>query len=210
MNKEEKSWKRLLAVGWILLVASLAANSYLAYKTLTADYSPTITKDAMVKVLKTENSIKNNDYETFYAYDTKGNLLATVTGNAGRVDIPADVVNKVAKSKNVVLTHNHPSQNDGQTYPLSLEDLVAASTMNAKTIRAVGKTATYSITRNGDKWQTPQELSVAYNRIFAEVMSELTTKRYNKEITDAEYGIGLYDQTLQRLATEFNLTYTKQ
>lgn len=210
MNKEEKSWKRLLVVGWILLVASLAANSYLVYKTLTADYNPTITKDAMVKVEKTENSIKNNDYETFYAYDTKGNLLATVTGNAGRVDIPADVVNKVAKSKNFVLTHNHPSQNDGQTYPLSLEDLVAASTMNAKTIRAVGKTATYSITRNGDKWQTPQELSVAYNRIFAEVMSELTTKRDNKEITDAEYGIGLYDQTLQRLATEFNLTYTKQ
>lgn len=206
-KREQLKYKILIITGTVALAVAFAFNLYTANKLLATP--STISQQSMTKVYQVENSIRENDYETFYAYDTSGNLLAEVKGDHSRVDVSAETVAEIAKHKNTVLTHNHPTQHDGQTYPLSIGDLIAASTINAKTMRAIGTTADYEITRNTDKWASVEEITQKYNTFYQESINELEPKYENKEISWEEYSIQKYHITLEKLAKEFNLTYSK-
>lgn len=209
-NKENLKYKILIIGGFIALAGTFIVNVQLAHKVMQMNANPAVTNATMAKVYTVEEKIRENKHETFYAYDTQCNLLAEVRGNYNQVDIDETTVAKIAQHKNTVLTHNHPNQGrDNKTYPISLGDLVAASQINAKTIRAVGTTSTYEITRNGKKWQSPDQIIVEYNKILAEVDQKLQKAYNNKEVTHEYLSLERYDDTLEKLAVVFDLTYKR-
>lgn len=164
------------------------------------------------KLSELENSIRSRKTERFYAVDDSGEVIAELDGNENTVKIDFMTAAKIAGGKNVVLTHNHPPQGHrgGQklTYPFSKHDLQAAAMMNPKTIRAVGDTHEYELTRN-DKWGAPSALKRAQTLALKKVDKELWTKVNAREMTREMASFERHHLALQEVAKKFDLMYER-
>lgn len=164
------------------------------------------------KLSEIENSIRSRKKERFYAIDDSGEIIAELDGNENTVKIDFMTAAKIAGGKNVVLTHNHPSQGHrgGQklTYPFSKHDLQAAAMMNPKTIRAVGDTHEYELTRK-EKWGAPSELKRTQTLALKKVDTKLWEKVNAREMTREMASFERHHLALQEVAKKFDLIYER-
>jgi hypothetical protein len=130
-------------------------------------------------VAKAENSIKGSSIENAYVFDSNGNivfrriegemhqmssnpklnaLMNKLAANSHRVDIPPQHM------ANNIVTHNHPNASS-----LSSGDLSAAISGNAKEMRVVTLSTTYSLKRPKGGWggvSTPSVIK-SYNSVYS-------------------------------------------
>ena len=172
---------------------------------------PQAQQDALTKL---ENDIRSRPKERFYAVDTEGNTIAELDGNENQVKIDFMTASKIATSKNAVLTHNHPSQGhkggEQKTYPFSEADILAASTMNPRAIRAVGTTHEYEMGRKGDKWPLPSEIKRTKRASLKKADKVLWEKVGAGDMTREQASFERHHIALQEVAVKFDLEYARK
>lgn len=95
-----------------------------------------------------EASIKAKNVENAGLYNNGVNVFTRTVGAKDHVGFEQSHINAIKKTNGRgVLTHNHPNSTG-----LSHADYDFAVKTNLKSIRAVGRKATYEITRKGTKW----------------------------------------------------------
>ena len=101
----------------------------------------------MLKIKDFEDSVRKNDFESALIVDNNGNELVKKKGTSTGVDFSKEERDLMKKSKNVILTHNHP-----RDLPLSKSDYVFAAQNNLAEVRAVGPRTTYVLKRPKSGW----------------------------------------------------------
>lgn len=125
-------------------------------------------------ILGMEGKIRGNKDESLHVFSQSGNLLKSVGGKGAQVsydpkDIPA----------NSILTHNHPRslgatgiRRIGNSF--SVQDIVSAVNVNAREIRAVTPTYTFSVKRPKGGWGgCAKQVGDAFMKANKEVQSEM-------------------------------------
>lgn len=161
-----------------------------------------------------EGTIRSNKYETAVAYDNKGNLLLNKKGGSRSVRFTDS---EIAKLKDSVFTHNHPSAL-GKTgvraigTSFSHQDLTFAVGANLKEIRAVTPTYTFSVKRPKNGWGvSPQRVKAAYSRAEKEVRMEMDKYLNKVGRTKTSYdraNASYYNQINKRVADKFGWEYS--
>lgn len=160
-----------------------------------------------------EETIRRNKYETAVAYDSKGNLLLNKKGGSRTVRFTNS---EIAKLKDSVFTHNHPSALGARGImaigtSFSHQDLTFAVGTNLKEIRAVTPTYTFSIKRPKNGWGvSPQQVKAAYNRAERAVKREMNKYLDKVGRTKTSYeraNVSYYNQINKRVAKQFGWEY---
>lgn len=161
-----------------------------------------------------ESTIRQNRYETAVAYDSKGNLLLNKKGGSRSVRMTND---EVARLKDSVFTHNHPSAL-GKTgvraigTSFSHQDLTFAVNANVKEMRAVTPTYTFSVKRPKSGWGvSPKQVRAAYSRAEREVKREMDKYLNKVGRTPTSYdraNASYYNQINKRVAQKFGWEYS--
>ena len=161
-----------------------------------------------------EGYIRRNRYETAVAYDSKGNLLLNKKGGSRSVSFTPE---EIAKLKDSVFTHNHPSAL-GQTgiraigTSFSHQDLTFAVNANLKEIRAVTPTYTFSVKRPKNGWGvSPKQVRTAYNRAERAVKKEMDKYLNIVGRSNTSYdraNASYYNQINKRVAKKFGWEYS--
>lgn len=160
-----------------------------------------------------EATIRQNKYETAVAYDSKGNLLLNKKGDSRVVRFTNS---EIAKLKDSVFTHNHPSALGAKGImaigtSFSHQDLTFAVGTNLKEIRAVTPTYTFSIKRPENGWGvSPKQVKTAYDRAERAVRRE--RDKYLEKVgrTKTSYeraNVSFYNQINKRVAKKFGWEY---
>lgn len=139
--------------------------------------------------------IRNFDVEHMVVLNPNGTLRFDEfisTSNGG--PIPNQWKGKL---EGATLIHNHPGLGDG----LSDKDIFTAKIERLRTIQAVSKIATYTLTVN--KWPTMNKLQATWNRIDSEVTEELSKSDFSL----IERMLVIQDRVVARLAKELNFSY---
>lgn len=113
-------------------------------------------------ILAAEQSIRANNYETAFEFDSDGNLLQTSKGGSGSVAMGV-------LKPNSIVTHNHPS---GASF--SKTDVMTSFNANLSEIRAVGTKRTYSLKRGKEGWGDRSKLIPAISRAEIRTREKLT------------------------------------
>lgn len=126
-----------------------------------------------------EASIRHNKYETGVVIDSNGNEILRKGGGKRYVSFTKD---ETAKMKDAIITHNHPSAVGksgisaiGNSF--SVEDILLATSNNAKEMRAVTPTYTFSIQRPKNGWggATSTQIKSVYERANKRTRDKLET-----------------------------------
>lgn len=166
-------------------------------------------------ILGTERSIRRKKDEELHVFDSKGNFVKSFQGKGNKVQ------NIVDLPKNSIITHNHPRalgksgiKAIGNSF--SGKDVVLAVSSNAKEMRAVTPTYTFSIKRPKGGWgATPREVERAYRQIENQLTNEvrsgyLTGKRAYVDSSYDRATVTHYHKVMKRLAKRFGWSYTKK
>lgn len=147
-------------------------------------------------------------------FSQSGNLLKSVGGKGAQVaydpkDIPA----------NSILTHNHPRslgatgiRRIGNSF--SVQDIVSAVNVNAREIRAVTPTYTFSVKRPKGGWGgSAKQVGDAFMKAHKEVQSEMhaylnKTGWSDDSIARAE--TTHYHRVMQKMAKKYGWSYSKK
>lgn len=175
-------------------------------------YSNTMKKN----ILGAEASIRTNRDESAHVFDEKGRKLLVVQGKKNRVDLTGANI-----PPDSIITHNHPLSigrkgimSIGNSF--SSADVATAVAFNAKEMRAVTPTYTFSIKRPKGGWGDPSKINAAYKRISKQVERENTayinkTSSYRAGYTRAERATVTHTHSvMSRLAKQFGWDYTKK
>ena len=165
-------------------------------------------------ILGTERSIRRKKDEELHVFDSKGNFVKSFQGKGNKVQ------NIVDLPKNSIITHNHPRALGkkgvmaiGNSF--SLDDIKTAIWHNAKEIRAVTTTYTFSIKRpaKGYWGVSPREVQQAFREIEREVTGDrqryIAKRNYGNSQLDRAT-ITHYHEINKRLAKRFGWSYTKK
>ena len=177
---------------------------------------------------KTENAIRNRKTEVVYSIDEQGNVTkSSYTGNARRARVLPGAI-----KPNSVITHNHPDSQDQPVYmngrrigvrgggqgmgarigsSLSGADIRSAILTNAKEIRAVSPTYTFSIRRPEGGWgvsasQVLSEWQNEYNRF---VNANREYARSSREALGRVNAVASHQAT-RTIAKKYGFTYTRR
>ena len=166
-------------------------------------------------ILSYEHNQRQEKNEAMAFYDDDGNLLGRIQGKGDKVNIRKEDV----PDKDLIMTHNHPWALSQKGYmrigsSFSMEDAVLAVKFNAKEIRAVTPTYTFSIKRSGDKWGVTQAaVKRAYARAQERVLSE--GQDYSDRVgysntVNNRYTITYWHKVNKLVAKELGWKYTKK
>ena len=166
-------------------------------------------------ILSYENSHRREEVEHIAVYDDEGNQLSHRKGTQDSVNLyPKDV-----PRESLILTHNHPDGlfHDGVMSignSFSLEDMKLALKYNAKEIRAVTPSYTFSIKRNGDSWgvtsrQITKAFKAAEARVTAEGQSYADRIGFSKTVNE-RYHVTYFHKINKLVAKELGWNYTKK
>lgn len=170
----------------------------------------------MQSVLSAERSIRMNRYESIIGIDDGGNILLKKRG--GKTGVYVDI-SEGKKLKDAVITHNHPRAL-GKSGILAIgnsfsgEDLHLAVYYNAREIRAVTPTYTFSMKRPKGGWGvSPDKVIKEQRRISNEVRTE-----YMKYVLERKLSVTAADraevmhfhEVNKRLAKLFGWNYSKR
>lgn len=165
-------------------------------------------------ILGMEGKIRGNKDESLHVFSQSGNLLKSVGGKGAQVaydpkDIPA----------NSILTHNHPRslgatgiRRIGNSF--SVQDIVSAVNVNAREIRAVTPTYTFSVKRPKGGWGgSAKQVGDAFMKANKEVQSEMhaylnKTGWSDDSIARAE--TTHYHRVMQKMAKKYGWSYSKK
>lgn len=166
-------------------------------------------------ILGTERSIRRRRDEELHVFDSKGNPVKAIQGKGAEVKFNGKL------PENSILTHNHPRalgksgiKAIGNSF--SGKDVVLAVSSNAKEMRAVTPTYTFSIKRPKGGWgATPREVERAYRQIENQLTNEvrsgyLTGKRAYADSSYDRATVTHYHKVMKRLAKRFGWSYTKR
>ena len=180
-------------------------------------------------VLTTESKIRNRKTETIRIVDDNGNVInPTISGTRSKAKAMASLI-----PQNGVFTHNHPGAEDEPIYirgrkvgvrgggtgigarigaSLSGPDLKSAIKTNAKEIRAVTPTYTFSIRRPAAGWGNinADDVHRDWNREFNNYVNN--HKEYAKE---SRQNLGRINAMASHVATraiakKYGMTYTRR
>lgn len=161
-----------------------------------------------------ERTIRNNRDESMFVFSPDGKLVRTFAGKGAQVKYDARQV-----PENSIITHNHPRSIGekgvkaiGNSF--SRADIVSAVSTNAKEIRAVTPTYTFSIKRPKGGWGgSPESIGKAFSKTSSEVEREmhgyLAKVGYNKagiERAEATH----FHRVMQKMAKQYGWDYSKK
>lgn len=166
-------------------------------------------------ILSYEHNQRQDKNEAMAFYDDEGNMLGRVQGKGDKVNIRKEDV----PDKDLIMTHNHPWALSQKGYmrigsSFSMEDAVLAVKFNAKEIRAVTPTYTFSIKRSGDKWGVTQvavkrAYAMAQERVLSEGQDYSDRVGYSNTVNN-RYTITYWHKVNKLVAKEMGWKYTKK
>lgn len=130
----------------------------------------------MVKnIVGKERTIRFNRDESMHVFSETGKAILSFQGKGAEVDY-GSIKNSIPK--NSIITHNHPRAltatgigRIGNSF--SSHDIVSAVNLDAKEIRAVTPTYTFSVKRPKGGWGgSAKEIGKVYSRVDDKVMKE--------------------------------------
>lgn len=166
-------------------------------------------------ILGKEQEIRLNKDESLYFYNSKGELLASLQGKGTSVNAGKDFV----APTNAIMVHNHPSALDktgikriGNSF--SGIDMVSAVRYNAREMRAVTPTYTFSMKRPKGGWgATPEEVRRVYQRYNEQVRYDFTRyvdRRGYSETAQRRAEVMHWHRVNQLVSKYFGWKYTKK
>jgi hypothetical protein len=165
-------------------------------------------------ILGVERVHRTDKDESMHIFSPDGTHIKTIQGKGNRVqffrsDVPADSI----------ITHNHPLSL-GKTgtaaigHSFSGADIFSAIGTNAREMRAVTPTYTFSIKRPAKGWgKTEEQVRRAYKKIDNEVRKEMLS--YINSGHWSDYNVTRADIThahevMKRISKKFGWQYTKK
>lgn len=169
----------------------------------------------MVKnIVGMEQKYRRNKDETLHVFNSKGDIVSSIGGKGAQVvfkysEIPA----------NSILTHNHPrSLNEsgikriGNSF--SIDDIRTAIKTNAKEMRAVTPTYTFSIKRPNGGWGvSAEEATKAFanaNRIVTKQGDNYLDQKKWQESNIARVEVTHFHKVMKILAKKYGWDYSKK
>jgi hypothetical protein len=165
-------------------------------------------------------SIKNNDYETFVAFDDKGKKIIDYTDYAAHsVSLPQtiDAESYLKKHEISVILHNHPSYGDIEYIDtFSPQDIYTSTQPSIKESVVVNTKYKYSIKPGkkgwGDLLDMPfEELSESYKETLAEATKKANDLVKIKKITAGDEAIfWAREEGMRIFAKKYGITYKRR
>lgn len=169
----------------------------------------------MVKnIVGMEQKYRRNKDETLHVFNAKGDIVSSIGGKGAQVIFDAKKI-----PANSILTHNHPRslgssgiKRIGNSF--SVDDLKSAITTNAKEMRAVTPTYTFSVKRPKGGWgASEEEVSKAFANANKTVLNQgykyLDKAGYNKSsIERAE--VTHFHKVMKILSKKYGWDYSKK
>lgn len=166
-------------------------------------------------ILSYESKQRQEENEAMAFYDDNGNLLNRKQGKNDHVNL----YDKDVPSENLIMTHNHPAALRASGYmrigsSFSMDDMVVAAKYNAKEMRAVTPTYTFSFKRPQGGWgATTRQIRAAYRRAQERVLNEgqdYSDRVGYSETVNNRYTITYWHKVNKLVAKEFGWNYTKK
>lgn len=152
-------------------------------------------------IAKWEEKNKNASYERALVTDQKGNQIIEKAGDSHSVSF-TDEEKALIKSKDVIITHNHPSENG-----FSSTDLFFAIANNMKEMRAVSKFRTFSAERPKSGWPNIKVFQSAYKKIEAIIGTKMVEALDSGRVT-TDYANRIHHHMVAKeLAKDFGISY---
>ena len=161
-----------------------------------------------------EQNYRRNKDETMHVFSDKGDIIASFAGKGASVRF-----DKRNVPPNSIITHNHPRSlgasgvgRIGNSF--SKDDIVSAVGTNAKEMRAVTPTYTFSVKRPKGGWKmTEAEVAKAYSAAEKKVWSDNVAYLKKEGHTSsgvARANISHYHKVMKELAKKFGWDYSKK
>lgn len=147
-----------------------------------------------------ENAIRYQKKEHAVVISSNGQVLQRTIGSEHGVGISS-------RAKNAIVTHNHPS--DYGTF--SREDLINASKLDVKEMRAVSRNYTYSIQKPRNGWPDPDKINEIYRKVSRKYM-DYTGEYVRKYRSRAaiERSSAYMEGIIRDIARELGFKYTRK
>lgn len=161
-----------------------------------------------------ESRIRNNRDETAHVFDAKGNIVKTFVGKGAEVKIDTKGL-----PENTIITHNHPLSigekgimRIGNSF--SGMDIISAIRANAKEIRAITPTYTFSLKRPKGGWGITAKQAVnSYNQIYDKIywdMYKYVRKRNFSDTANDRARVTTHHDVVKELAKKYGWNYSKK
>ena len=195
-----------------------------------ADTDSGLTPEQRKAALETETKIRNRKTETARAITDDGRVVDITVGrgSSDRAHIDVRLV-----PQNAVLTHNHPSGYDQPVYSngvrigvmgggsgmgarivtsLSGDDIRLALRTNAKEVRAVSPTYTYSLRRPAGGWGnvTPEQIQREWYEEARRFQNENQSYARSGREQLGRFNAVLSHAVTRKLANKYGWTYTRR
>ena len=161
-----------------------------------------------------ESLIRTENIEKAAIFDTKGNIIAELSGGRKRLIIPEG---EMPKLKDNIFSHNHP---EGSSFPvgdmrrignsLSWSDIYTAITGNVREMRAVTPEYTFSIIRPDKGWPDISTVKLVHSKINDETLDELTSLVKKGVTTENKVNTVFFHLVNKKVFKYLNINYIKQ
>lgn len=168
--------------------------------------------DKMAKnIISKESEYRYNKDETLHIFNDKGELLKSIGGKGAEVKTYEKI------PENSILTHNHPRslgekgiRSIGNSF--SRQDIVTAVSTNAKEIRAVTPTYTFSVKRPKGGWgASANTISGDFKRAHEAVYKEMSSYVHNRNYSAsamARAEVTHFDRVMKKMAKKYGWEYS--
>lgn len=172
------------------------------------------TQKMIRNIVGLESRIRQNRDESLHFFNSKGDLLHTMQGKGAGVQSDG-----YRPPRNAILTHNHPRalgktglESIGNSF--SWQDIRTAIMSDAKEIRAVTPTYTFSLKRPGKGWGVDvDEFYKEYMSTNQQVKSnnlKYISERYNtNDLPARRASVTHYHDVVGRMAKKYGWKYSK-
>lgn len=165
-------------------------------------------------ILGMEQKYRSNKDETLHVFTSGGTLVKSIGGKGAQVAFDGKSI-----PENSILTHNHPRslgatgiRSIGNSF--SKQDIVSAVETNAKEIRAVTPTYTFSVKRPKGGWGgSPKQIGDAFSKAHKAVQSEMHSYLNKTGWSDdsiARAETTHFHKVMQKMANKYGWSYTKK
>lgn len=174
------------------------------------------TAKMLKNIVGMEQRYRNNVDETLHAFSPTGDIIISIGGKGAQVDYGKQRSKIPANS---ILTHNHP-RSIGQSgiraigSSFSVNDIYSAVDLNAKEIRAVTPTYTFSVKRPKGGWggaakKVAEDFNEASNEVRKEMHKYLNGTKWNDDaIARAE--TTHFHKVMRKMSKKYGWDYTKK
>lgn len=169
----------------------------------------------MVKnIVGLEQKYRRNRDETLHVFNPKGDIVTSFGGKGAQVKFDGKKI-----PANSILTHNHP-RSLGATgiraigNSFSVQDIASAVAADAKEIRAVTPTYTFSLKRPKGGWggtvkQVAQDFTKTHEKVRREMFEYLHRTDWNNDAV-ARAEVTHFHRVMSYMSKKYGWNYTKK